>query len=495
MKAKNQKFRKGIILSAIVFLFCVIAGLFLLFWFMYRAHHVPRDPVRQADVAALSQGDYEGVLLSMYTAEAFDADEFMRFRGTSTVQAFHNFVNLADIGDYLDKCFASNENLSDVYIGFDPYMISGLYGYHTSFYTKDYEKYLTSYVQDHEDVLFELLIPVRSADYFRNLSDNEFTELLNSYRNLVNLYIPYDNVIIYYLSYEEWLIMNPEHFDGADFCKPDMLYNIVAYTFRDSMYYLTPNNMEKRFAQTAMLTWRHVSYPDLSDRCMVFFGDSVMAYYSGSLSIPGVVSALTGAETYNCGEKGIPAAENSLTDLSFNRMVSRFLEQDTDGLDADSNFGLGLTEYIRTSHEGKKVCFVIEFGLNDYFYGFPVDNPANQYDTDTYAGALRTGIQALQGAYPEAEILLLAPTYTAEFSGGTEINGAMSGTLVDYVNAAVYVAEEMGVYCLNNYAESGINEDTWVQYIADGTHPNESGSFLLGNVLIDFMERTLIDEE
>lgn len=495
MKAKNLKAKKGIWLPCGFFLLCVIVGLVLLLRFVYRAHHVPNDKVRKADVTALSQGDYDAILLSMYTAEAFDADEFMRFRGTSAVQAFHNFVNLADIGDYLDKCFSVNENLSDVYIGLDPYVISGLYRHHTSIYIKDYEKYLTSYVRAHEDVLFELLLPVLSADYLRTLSDSEFSELVNSYRNLVNLYIPYDNVIIYYLSYEEWLIMNPGHFDGSSFCKPDILYNIVAYTFRDSMYYLTPDNMEDRFAQMAELTKRDVSYPDLSDWCMVFLGDSVIAYYTESLSIPGVVSGLTGAETYNCAERGIAAAEDPLIDLSFNRMVTHFLEQNTDGLDAESNFKLGLTEYMRANHEGKKVCFVIEYGLNDYFSGFPVDNPANKYDTDTYAGALRTGIQALQDAHPEAKILLLAPTYTAQFSGGTEINGAMGGTLVDYVKAAVYVADEMGVYCLNNYVESGINANTYEQYLTDGTHPNESGSFLLGNGILKYIDEVITDEK
>lgn len=495
MKVKNLKLKKGIWLSCVFFLLCIIAGLVLLLWFVYRARHVPHDSVRKADVNVLSQGDYDAILLSMYTAEDFDADEFMRFRGISAVQAFHNFVNLADIGDYLDKCFSSNENLSDVYIGLDPYVISGLYRHHTSFYINDYEKYLTSYVRDHEDVLFELLLPVLSADYLRTLSESEFTELVNSYRNLVNLYIPYDNVIIYYLSYEEWLIMNPGHFDVSNFCNSDILYDVVAYTFRDSMYCLTPDNMEERFAQMVELTQRDVYYPDLSDWCMVFFGDSVMAYHTGSSSIPGVVSGLTGAETYNCGESGILASDNSSGVLSFNRMVTRFLEQDATGLNDDSNYKRGLTEYAHKSHEGKKVCFVIEFGLNDYFSGFPVDNPEDKYDKGAYSGALRSGIRTLQDAYPDAEILLLAPTYTAQFSGGTEINGEKGSVLMDYVSTVLTVADEMGVYCLNNYAESGINADTYEQYLTDGTHPNESGSFLLGNGIIDFLGRTMIDEK
>lgn len=495
MKVKTHITKRGALIAGGIFLFCAMAALVLLVWFVYRAHHVPNDKVRTADVAALSQGDYEVVLMSMYTAEAFEAEEFMIFRGTSAVQAFHNFVNLADIGDYLDKCFSSNMNLSDVYIGLDPYVISSLYGHHASLYSKDYESCLTSYIQVHSDVLFEFLLPVYSADYLRTLSDSEYTELVNSYRNLVNIYTSYDNVNIYFLGYEEWLITNPGHYGSSNVCKPDILYRIVAYTFRDSMYFLTRDNMEERFARMTELVQQSVDHPDLSEWSIVFFGDSVMVYYTGSLSIPGVVSGLTGAETYNCSKGGIPATENPLTDLTFNSMVTRLLDGDITGLDEDNNFVKGLTEYMQADHEGKKRCFVVAFGLNDYFGGHAVENPEDMYDIGTYAGALRTGIRTLQNAYPESEILLLTPTYTALFSGGTEINSEKGGVLKDYVDATLRVAEEMNVYCLDNYGESGINAETQGKYLADGTHPNEAGSFLLGNDILEYIGGVMTDEE
>lgn len=495
MEEKKRKANRKVLITGVIILICAMVGLILLFWAVYRVHHVPKDKVREADVAALAQGDHEAVLMSMYSAEEFEAEEFMHFRGTSAVQAFHNFVNLADIGDYLDKCFSGNMNLTDVYIGLDPYVISGLYGHHTSLYVKDYENYLTSYIQAHNDVVFEFLLPVYSVDYLRTLSDSEYNELVNSYRNLANIYLAYDNVIIYYLGYEDWLIMNPGNYDGSNLCKQDVLYKIVAYTFWNSFYYLTSDNMEERFARMTELVQQQDERLDLSEWSIVFFGDSVMAYHTGSLSISGVVSGLSGAETYNCGEGGMPATEVSFANLSFNRMVTRFLEQDTAGLDEDSNYLKGLTEYMQTEHEGKKCCFVVEFGLNDYFNGHAVENPEDQYDTGTYAGALRTGIRSLQDAYPEAEILLLTPTYTILFSGGTEINSEIGGTLTDYVDATLRVAEEMNVYCLDNYADSGINAYTSETYLADGTHPNESGSLLLGNSILEYIGRIMTDEE
>lgn len=488
MDTKKYVRKKGVWLAVSLFLCCVTVGLILLLFFVYRVHHVPSDKMRGSDIAALSQGDYEAVLLSMYTPEAFDAGDFEYFRGISTVQAYHTFVNLADMGDYLEQSFSCNSNLSNVYIGLDPFVISGMYGYHTSLYAKDYERYLTDYVRTHDDVFFEFLVPAYSLDYLRTLSDRKYTELINAYRNLVNLYISYDNVDIYFLGYEEWLVVNPGNYDSSTSLSPSILRTVVAYTMRDDKYVLTSDNMESRFGwMTELVQELPVIYPDLSEWCIVFFGDSIFEYNAGSRSVPGIVENLSGAQVYNCSKGGTPATEDSETILSFNRMVTHFLEQDTSGLDEAYNFQLELQNYIRERHKGKKYCFVLHFGLNDYFHGNPVENPADGFDVYTYTGAIRTGISVLKEAYPEAVILLLTPYYVAEFSGGTEITG-VGGVLTDYVEATITVAEDMNVICMNNYADSGINADTYEMYLTDGCHPNETGALLLGRRILEEMK-------
>lgn len=493
MKTKKHGGKQGVWLAVSIFLCCVAAGLVLLLLFVYRVHYVPSDQMRDADIAALSQDDYEAVLLSMYTPEAFDAGDFAHFRGISTVQAYHAFVNLADIGDYLEQSFSCNSNLSNVYIGLDPFVISGMYGYHTSLYTKDYERYLTDYVQTHDNVFFEFLVPAYSLDYLQTLSDRKYAELINAYRNLVNLYSSYDNVDIYFLGYEEWLVVNPGNYDSSTSLSPSILRTVVAYTMRSDKYVLTPGNMESRFEwMTELVQESPVIYPNLSEWCMVFFGDSILEYNAGSCSVSGVVENLSGAQVYNCSKGGIPATEDPEAILSFNRMVAHFLEQDTSGLDEAVRFKLELTDYMQENHEGKKKCFVLNFGLNDYFGGHPVENLADGFDIGTYAGALRTGISALKEAYPEAVIILLTPTYTSEFSGGTGINGEEGGVLTDYVEAAIGVAQDMDVICINNYTDSGINADTQGIYLSDGTHPNATGALLLGRRILEEMKGIII---
>lgn len=496
MKSLKRGVKKCIVPVGVFFLLCAAAGLIFLFWFLHRIHGVPSDAVRKADFEALSQEDYDGVLLSMYTPDAFDGGVFDYFRGVPVIQAFHTFENLADIGSYLDRCFTCNNGLSTVYIGLDPYAVSSLYENHASLYIRDYEEYLLKYVQAYPDTTYEFLLPDYSLEYLRTMPIGEYEDFVAACRNFVNLCIPYDNIRIYFLGCEEWLIANPANYDSAKFCTSDVVNGILARTFQSDTYILRPDNMEERFDRMTKLVQAPVSdYPDLSRWCIVFFGDSILEYNAGSYSVPGVVGGLTGAQIYNCGQGGTPAAEDSESILSFNRMVAHFLEQDTSNLEGMNNYIQGLREYMQGEHDGKKYCFVLNFGLNDYFGGRPVDNTEDSYDVGTYAGALRTGIRTLKEAYPEAEILLMTPTYTIYFSEGEEKLSERGGVLTDYVDAALRVAEDMDVYCINNYADSGIDADSQGQYLADGCHPNEKGAFLLGGHIVEEMEKVTADRE
>lgn len=462
---------------------------------IYAAFHLQK----WKDIARISRESYNGAFLAMYDISNYSEEDFATFRGIPTLKANYSLESWRDLSKYMTEIFSSQNTITNVYLGLDPAVLWEKSGKNDVKWAKNLDKYLVPYVSARQDVFFEILLPSPSLQYWTGMKEEQMEEKLEAYYRLIEDMGVFSNVKIYFFGGEKWLIANPENYVDDTRTNIQVSRNIFLHAFCDQDNQIVAENASSIFSglidQVGRENKTPTVYPDLSDWCIVFFGDSIIAKYNESYSIPGVVSGLTGAETYNCCESGIPASENSLGVLSFNRMVTRFLEQDTAGLNDDSNYSLGLTEYTGTSHEGKKVCFVVEFGLNDYFIGFAVDNPEDKYDTGTYAGALRTGIRTLQDAYPEAEILLLAPTYTAQFSGGTEINSEKGGVLTDYVSMALNVSDEMGVYCLNNYVESGINADTYGQYLTDGLHPDESGSFLLGNGIIDFFGRTMIDEQ
>ena len=496
MRARKLGTKRRVVWFGILVLICVAAGVVFLLLAVHQVHGIPSDEARITDVAALSEGGFDGILLSMYTPEAFSGEDFNYYRGVPTLQAFHSFQNLADIGDYLEQCFNCNPDLTSVFIGLDAYAVSSLYSNHASLYIKDYERYLLKYVQAHSGTQFEFLLPSYSLEFLKGIPKVKFEEIITSYRNLVNLCITYSNVSVYFMGYEEWLIANPSNYSSAEYCTPDIVHVALVHIFQNDYYALKPDNMEGRFEQlTKLVQAPTIDYPDLTQWCMVFFGDSILAYFSGSCSIPGVVGGLTGAQVYNCAQGGIPASEEPGAIFSARLMVERFLAQDASGLDEDYDFIHGLNKYMGEPHDDKNYCFVLSFGLNDYFGGHPVENPDDSYDPRTYAGALRTGIRILKEAYPDAQIILMTPSYTIEFSEGQEIKSEVGGVLMEYVDAAIRVAEDMDVVCINNYADSGIDKDTQAQYLADGTHPNERGAFLLGNRIIQEMAAVIAADQ
>lgn len=486
-----MKEKKGMALKLgiSVFLILVIFGLIIMIF------QLPK----WKDIARFSHESYNGVFLAMYDISTFNEDDFATFRGVPTIKANYTVKSWGDLRKYMTKIFSSQNTVTNVYLGLDPEIMWDRSRKDNVKLKENLEKYLTQYVSARPDVSFEILLPNPSLQYWTDMEEEQVKGKLEAYRWLVEDLSVYSNVKMFFEGGEPWLIMNPGNYLDDTHTNAHVSQKIFLHAFCDQNYQIVPENAPDMLNGLIGLVKQEkkspATYPDLSDWCIVFFGDSVLEYYSGSFSIPGVVSGLTKAETYNCGVGGIPATEDPLAKLSFNRMVTRFLEQDTAGLDEDSNYLKGLTEYMQTGHEGKKYCFVVEFGLNDYFGGHAVENPEDKYDTGTYAGALRTGILTLQDAYPEAEILLLTPTYTALFSGGTEINSEIGGTLTDYVDATRRVAEEMNVHCLDNYANSGIDAETYVKYLADGCHPNETGSFLLGNGILEYIGGVMTDEE
>ncbi len=497
MKGRRQDRRRIFFLLGGIFIFCILLMLIFVVRFYHRTRGITSSAEREKDFAALLQDDYDGVILSTFAPDCFNVEDFSHYRGVSMVRADHAFVNLADIGDYLDCCFASNEKVSTVYIGLDPYQISGLYGHHASLYARDYKKYLTDQVSRHPKVAFEVLLPFCSLEVLHTLSESELARLVEAYRNFVNICAPYENVTIYFAGFEEWLIANPGNYDDAGGYRAETISAVVVKTFEGGRYELNGGNMEERFASMTELAQAAPAndIPDLSQWCLICFGDSIFEYNAGSFSVPGVVAGLSGARVYNCGQGGTPAAETYGERLSLGQMVSHFSERDLSGLEEKDNFVSGLTAYMEEAHEERNVCFILNFGLNDYFEGHPIEDPADPYNITTFAGALRSGIRDLQKSYPDAEILVLTPTYTSYFSGGKDVMDEGGGALTDYVDAVLQVAEDMDVYCVNNYADSGINAENEEQYLADGCHPNETGALLLGRCILKEMVKVAADEE
>ena len=133
--------------------------------------------------------------------------------------------------------------------------------------------------------------------------------------------------------------------------------------------------------------------------------------------------------------------------------------------------------------DAQKLCFVINYGLNDYFSG---------YSTEDYRKGLEDGVRALQAAYPEAKILIVSSNFISSFHNGTEKKNPQREILSDFVAAAEESAADLQVDFLNvnnslQWDASNVNN-----YMADAVHPNEQGRFLFGTAVIRALEEILL---
>lgn len=488
MKKMSRPFFVGIILLLPILLFC---GLCLFGYFRTVYYH--SDQTRKNDIAALASGDYECLLLSMYPTASFASETFSYYRGISTIKAEHRFETISDISNYLSTALDTNQQLTNIYIGLDASAISAQYYFHASLYHKEYQKKLLPIISANPQISFEILLPYYSCDYWNTLSDSRQAEWINSYRNFVNIFSEYSNVTIYFLGFEEWLICNPGNYDAPDSCNSDITSFLLALTFRDNHYQLTTDNMEQRFSALESVIANPSPFLDLSDYNIVFFGDSVIGNYTNNLSIPGVVQALSGAHTFNIGLGGSSATmDQDPSQASLNTIVDAFLAKDKDSLDPDEQPYMGLQTYLEymvseSTKENMRTCFVINYGLNDYFWGERIASE-NPFDIYTYKGSLRSAVTKLQKTYPDSIILLTTPNFCTYFKNGTELQSNVGGQLTDYADAVLELSEELGVCCLDNYHNLGINATNHGEYLADGCHPNEKGRYLIGQHILQAIQ-------
>lgn len=68
---------------------------------------------------------------------------------------------------------------------------------------------------------------------------------------------------------------------------------------------------------------------------------------------------------------------------------------------------------------------------------------------EQYRDGLQAGVQSLQDAYPDAEILIASSNFITAFDNGTAFNNDLDEILNDYVTGAEETAAAMNVFFLN----------------------------------------------
>lgn len=472
-----MKRAKKIIIIVLILIVLIAAGV-LTYLHMNQDRFTIED-----DMEKIATTEYNTVFLSMYPVKNYNEEEFAYYREMYLLKTAYSIPDIETLHTYLDAIFSSGNEVTTLYLGIRPELID------------PYE--IASIIELYPGLQYKILLASPSLNYWAALPEEEFAPTLQAYGDFVNPLLPLEQVEIFTFFNTDWLISNPGHYES------DFLLNEAVSSFiflnadADHDFLLTIDNAEEVFTSFYETVEEYrldpPTYPDLSDYELVFFGDSVIGNYRQSLAIPGMVGGLTGAQYYNLGHGGASAAEGAPEDLSLPKLVDAFISKDTTLLDPEATSTQIMQEYHEKWFKKRDKAFVISFGLNDYFEGYPVSS-SDPYDITTYSGALRTGIKALQEEYPDAYILLLTPNFCSYFENGTIPQNSEGGVLIDYVNAVTAIGEEMNVDVLDVYRESGIDESNWVETLEDGCHPTTVSRLEISYDIIEVLEKLATTE-
>lgn len=434
---------------------------------------------KRANLKYLRQAEYNAVFFSMVPyedvgAEAVGEDFFSLYLGLKTATVPGCIRKEKDVMDYLEAALNSGNEISLVALELLPARPGSFDA-------------LGDLIGAHPDTTFKILLDAPSMEYWTSQSESGAKQQLSACLQLAETALAHGNAEFYFAGAEDWLILNHRNYSAPLVANRDIARHLALLTLCDSHYRLTADNYTATFSgleEKIIYARTAPASKDLSDWCLVFFGDSVIGNYTDSASIPNAVASLSGCEAYNLGVGGTPAVFEGPGLYSFTVIVDSFLKQKAVTLPEGAVCPREMEAFYEKEHNGKQMCFVVNYGLNDYFSGAPVENLQEPYDTAAYAGALRSGIRELRTAYPDAVIILAAPNYVEYFSAGQEKQSDVGGSLTDYVEAAGRVAGDTNVIFMNNYYDLGIDASNSASYLVDGCHPGDNGRFLYAQALI-----------
>lgn len=436
-------------------------------------------PLRN-DYERIATEDYTAVFFSTFPIDHYTEEDYIYYRDIYPLKASYCIPDMETLNEYFTRVSEKGNEVELAYLGVRPDIVTA----------DDILNLLDTW----GGMRFEVIIAYPSLDYWKKLNEEEYQATLDAYTNFVNTLMDcYDdneylqaNLALYFYNSTEWLVGNSAHYESDFNINEGISHMLSMYSDGDHGYQLDSENYEKILEDFETLVTDYRSeeeseYPDLSKWDVVFFGDSVIAF-SETSSIPGAFSGLTGAHTYNCGRGGSSATTNNGKSLGIPEVVDAFLAKDLSHFEEDSQIYIGMKDCFENSKKKRQKCFVINFGLNDFYFGYPVQND-DPYDTHTYVGALRTAVDKLQAAYPDATIVLLTPNFTSYFGNGLEPQSDVGGTMPDYVSAVISICEEKDLLLYDSYNRLGIDGTNYTEYLLDGTHPNEATRYTMAQGL------------
>ena len=249
----------------------------------------------------------------------------------------------------------------------------------------------------------------------------------------------------------------------------------------------------------------------LHGKRIVNFGDSIFGNFRAPTDISSHLARITGAEVYNVGFGGCRMSKHDLPQFdrfSMYRLADCVTTRNFTLQDESFSYepiGEALPQYFKGSLEllksidfSKVDIATIAYGTNDYTSERKLEGDG-RYDTTAFGGAMRYSIERLREAYPNLKIVICSQTYrfwrdkAGNFTDDATTLLCGENTLLPFLAKTKEIAEEYGLYYIDNYNGSGICYDNRNDCFSatDGTHPIEYGRILIAENIARELERML----
>lgn len=437
-----------------------------------------RKPKAQRnDYKQISSMSYDTVFLSMYPLDTYCEEDFAVYRGMTVFKSSYCIPSFSVLEQYMKQVAKSGNSVSTVYLGIRP--------------DRTTPRQLQELAQSYPSAAFEVILSHPSADYWKSLTAEEYRNVLDAYVGFLSTPPDVPNLRLYFYASQEWLVSNPDCYIDEWLVTENTAREIMLHSDYIHNYLVTD---EKAAAYTLQLTEltekiRNTTEerPDLSGCRVIFLGDSVIGNYTDCTSIPGVVSALSGADTFNCGYGGNTASLLPGSLITLPGIAEALVKGDLTPVPKDVQVYSGLVSYLAAPPSDQKTFVVIYYGLNDYFIGCPISSE-DPFDISSYSGAIRSAVTTLRTHMPDVRIILCTPNRCRQFNFGTEPHGEGGHVLEDYANAVVSLSEELQTGLLDTYHDFELDENNWYDYLGDEVHPDASFRFLISEKLIRLLQ-------
>ncbi len=425
-----------------------------------------KPKAQREDYRLIASRTYDAAFLSMYPTHSYSEEDFQYYLGLNVFRASYCIPGLSVMEEYLEKIAASGNAVSTVYLGIRP--------------DKTDLSDLHALTARYPSVNFEIILSYPSLDYWTGLSERAYRRVLSDYAAFLSGTLDIPNAHLFFLGHLEWLVANPGCYEDMWTVNKSIAKTILLESTILGEHFVTGENADSFYAALEALTRQARTapehFPDLSDYKFIFFGDSVIGNYTDGMSVPGVVKGLSGAAVYNCGYGGNSAALGPETDISLPGITEAFFAGDLSAVPEDKQIYQGFLSCFQNPPAGKRICYVISYGLNDYLEGYPVSSD-DPFDITTYTGAIRTAVATIRENDGDACILLCTPSWSGYTLKESQEPGAVH--LQTYADAALSLAEELQVIAVDNYYTLGIDSSNYTEYLSDLIHPNEQGRYLI----------------